>query len=221
MIETQNKVNKLGPKIINWMVVFFKNQLSFLSDSIFDKNTTKLLDDISSKYKNISWIDDLIKWIKDTGDINYKYKGESLLHSITKYGYNDINNFINLLSVPWIDSNISDSLWLTPLMIAAKEWSNDIVKILLKHPNIDINKKQPSTWESAIFKTLWYRNLEIIKILYRDDRLDRNATNLELSTFKEKLLSRIKIRKINKNDPLLKEFEEILVSINWIMRHKL
>ena len=222
-MERRNKVNEWKANFmiqLEKLVSFWKNQLSFLCSDKFDKNTIKLLDNLLLKHKNTWLIEELIRWIKETGNINYIYKWSWLLHIITKYGYNDMDNYVSLLSVPWIDPNISDNLWITPLMIACYNWTDDRIKALLKHPNIDINKQQLSTWQSAVFKSLSNRNFEAIRTLYRDDRLSYNVKNNDWLTFHQQLSSRIEDKTRNKKDPFLEEYKKILVSINWIMRHK-
>ena len=86
----------------------------------------------------------------------------------------DYAGIIKILKHPksfQFDVNIKDSLGYTPLMLAVSDNKVRIVKLLLRHPKINVNAANKTGW-SALTLATWHHNQRIIKLLLAHPRID-------------------------------------------------
>ncbi len=93
----------------------------------------------------------------------------------------DIRSIMYSISSTW-NINYPNNDWETLLSIAAKEpWYIDIIKILLKHPDIDINKKNRNTY-TPIIRAIYRYHKDIIELLLQHPDIDVNVVDKDWET---------------------------------------
>jgi ankyrin repeat protein len=106
-------------------------------------------------------------------DPNLIYKGHTPFHHIISRAYDDLELVQRFLDLHLLDVNkATDDMWAeTPLHLAI-ERSEELVVLLLEHPNIDINK-QNGDGETPLILAIKLRKINIIKVLLaKDPNLD-------------------------------------------------
>lgn len=89
----------------------------------------------------------------------------------------------HLLKCPNIDVNLYEtSNGNTPLMLALKSLNFDLVKLLINHPETNINQKNYRGY-SPLMVSVKYENEELINILINDKRFDPEESLLNYSFF--------------------------------------
>jgi len=77
--------------------------------------------------------------------------------------------------------NATDSRWYNLLMWAASEWYEDVAKLLLKHPDIDVNKKNDDTYTALIMATA-NNQKHIVELLLQHPDIDPNIVEKDWDT---------------------------------------
>ncbi|KAG0134167.1 ankyrin repeat-containing domain protein, partial [Tuber indicum] len=82
-----------------------------------------------------------------------------------------------------IDVNTSITNSGTPLHAAIMSEDIEIISMLLKHPKINVNPITSSFWElSLLIQIIWRGNIDILKLLLADTRVNISTTNSDMET---------------------------------------
>ena len=103
---------------------------------------------------------------------------EEWFKAIENNNINKVNELIN----QGIDVNIQNTLGYTALILTSYYGYNQIVELLLKHPNININI-QNNYDNTALIEALYYRHEEIVKSLLKHPGIDINIQNNDGENF--------------------------------------
>jgi ankyrin repeat protein len=102
-------------------------------------------------------------------------KKETLLKAMILHGHDDCVQL--LWNHPNIDVNLIDGIWDdTPLMVASTVGRIEMVKLLLQHKDIDINKESYQRVTALVYASR-IGNIEIVKLLLQHANIDINKKN--------------------------------------------
>lgn len=109
-------------------------------------------------------------------DINYHFHRHTILTYACMNNYHKLVD--NILKHEEIDVNLYESLnGDTPLIISAKQNNADIVKVLLKHPQTNINL-QNFDQQTALTIATKNRHRQLVNLIIEDKRFDPNESKL-------------------------------------------
>lgn len=93
-----------------------------------------------------------------------------------------------LLSLPYTDVNYSDGTFETPLTYAIVNDNYDAVKMLLEHPDINVNLPEKESAYRTIFRPLANNQYGISELLVQHPNFDFNVVDLEGKTLVDNCL---------------------------------